>query len=191
MRDMSRAFDTIDRGLLLQDLSDILNPDELHLASVLILDVNIQVKYNNTTGKIFTPDIGSPQGDCASPIWFIFYLHKALSVVKSKCANPRNINLDIQHDHPYIKKNYVSAPVEIQQDHAYAKRDKTTSRKQKSQDGFIIDQQYADDTSWATTVLQLINYIKEVASAELESKNQQVNHDKTEDYTVTRVGDTS
>ena len=76
MLDMSRAFDTIDRGLLLQDLSDILNPDKLHLASVLILDINIQVKYNNTTGKLFTPDIGSPQGDCASPIWFIFFCTK-------------------------------------------------------------------------------------------------------------------
>ena len=49
MLDMSRAFDTIDRGKLLNDLSDILQPDELHLVKLLLIDVKIQVKYNNCT----------------------------------------------------------------------------------------------------------------------------------------------
>ena len=61
MLDMSRAFDTIDRGILLKDLSEILESDELHLVSLLLKDVRLQVKYNShrVTGNIFTPDIGS------------------------------------------------------------------------------------------------------------------------------------
>ena len=76
--DMSRAFDTIDRGILLNDLKEIFEPDILHLISLLLVDVQIQVKHKNKLGNTFTPNIGSPQGDCASPIWFIYYLHKAL-----------------------------------------------------------------------------------------------------------------
>ena len=45
MLDMSRAFDTIDRGLLIQDLSKILEADELHLISLLLTDVKLQVKH--------------------------------------------------------------------------------------------------------------------------------------------------
>ena len=91
MLDMSRAFDTIDRGTLLKDLSNILEADELHLGSLLLADVQIQVKHQRELGNIFIPDIGSPQGDCASPIWFIFYLHIALKAAKQKFENPRNI----------------------------------------------------------------------------------------------------
>ena len=54
------------------------NADTLHLISLLFKDVQIQVKHKNELGKIFTADIESPRGDCDSPIWFIFYLHKAL-----------------------------------------------------------------------------------------------------------------
>ena len=90
---MSRAFDTIDRGILLNDLKQILEPDTLHLVSLLLTDVQIEVKHKNKLGKRFKPDIGSPQGDCASPIWFIFYLHKALQTIK--LAPSRNIELDI------------------------------------------------------------------------------------------------
>ena len=56
---MSRAFDTIDRGIFLNDLKQILNSDTLHLISLLLKDVQIQVKHKNELDKIFTPDIGS------------------------------------------------------------------------------------------------------------------------------------
>ena len=45
--------------------------------------------------------IGSPQGDCASPIWFIFYLHKALKSIKP--LHVRNTEKGIKHDHNYTK----------------------------------------------------------------------------------------
>ena len=130
--DMSRAFDTIDRGILLNDLKQILEPDILHLVSLLLTDVKLQVKHRNEIGETFTPDIGSPQGDCASPVWFIFYLHKALEISKQEFGTPRNTELDVKHDHTYSnlsKKTVIP----------------------KGQKAFCIDQQYADDTSWITT----------------------------------------
>ena len=184
MLDMSRAFDTIDRGTLLTDLSEILEPDELHLVSLLLTDVQIQVKHDNLLGKIFKPDIGSPQGDCASPIWFIYYLHKALELAKPKFENPRNINLDIEIDHPYCKR--IKSEIEI--DHSYCKQPKLDSKSKKGQGKFCFEQQYADDTSWVTNVESTKISIKEIAAKELKDKNLIVNEDKTEDYCIKRNG---
>ena len=60
-----------DQGILLQNLSEILESDELHFVSLLLKDVTLQVKYNCVRGNIFTLDIGSPHVDCATPIWFV------------------------------------------------------------------------------------------------------------------------
>ena len=79
---MSRAFDTIDRASVLNNLKEVLEPDEIHLISLLIKDVILSVKCDNYIGREFTTNIGSPQGDCASPLIFIFELSKALE--KSK-----------------------------------------------------------------------------------------------------------
>ena len=140
---------TIDRGSLLEDLKQILEPDILHLFSLLLTDVQLEVKHKKKLVERFKPDIGSPQGDCASPIWFIFYLHKAMQSIK--LAPNRNIEIDIRHDHNYTK----------------ADKHRTTPKVQKI---FNIDQQYADDTSLATTSKALI-----------------VNGDKTEEYSISRT----
>ena len=167
--DMSRAFDTIDRGILLNDLKNLLEPDLLHLVSLLLTDVQLEVKYQNKVGTRFKPDIGSPQGDCASPIWFIFYLHKALQ--NSKLSSSRNPELDIRHDHNYTK----------------ADKHRVTPKVQKA---FTIDQQYADDTSWVTTNKTIITEIKQTIPTILTNKNLIVNQDKTEEYTISRNSDT-
>ena len=175
MLDMSRAFDTIERGTLLKDLSEILEPDELHLVSLLLTDVQLQVKHDKIIGETFTPDIGSPQGDCASPIWFIFYFHKALLGYKTESA--RDITLDIAHDHPYIKNEFKRG-------------DERRIEPPKSQNNFCIAQQYADDTSWITTEKHIKDNIKSKVPPVLKARNLLVNEDKTEEYTVSREGDT-
>ena len=142
---MSRAFDTIDQGILLKNLIEILESDELHLVSLLLKDVRLHVKYNGVTGNIFTPDIGSLQGDCASPIWFIFYLQKAIMAVKVNFETSRNILLDTKHDHTYVNKDSFKS--DIEKDHSYSK-----SITSKGNCGFLIEQQYADDASWATNI---------------------------------------
>ena len=170
MLDMSRAFDTIDRGTLLHELSSIIEPDELHLVSLLLTDVQLQVNLNNVKGNIFKPDIGSPQGDCASPIWFIFYLNQALQAVKSNIQQPRNPTLDLCHDHPY---------------HKAVEKDRTKIPKGQSE--FCIDQQYADDASWATTKVTVKEEIKTIAPQKLRENNLLVNEDKTEEFEVSRT----
>jgi len=131
----------------------ILEPDILHLVSLFLTDVQLEVKHNKL-GKKFKPDIGSPQGDCASPIWFILYLHKALK--NSKLSSSRDIEIDTSHDHNYTK----------------ADKQKKITKVQKA---FTIEQQYADDTSWATTNIKIVDEIKQTIPTILTNKNLIVN----------------
>ena len=77
MHDMSKAFDSINRTMLLDDLKKILQNDELHLVKTL-LNVELSVKCGSFTSKYFKNDTGAPQGDCASANEFTFYLAKSL-----------------------------------------------------------------------------------------------------------------
>ena len=78
MLDMSKAFDTIHRGTLINDLKHIIEEDELHLVSLLLEDVNYSVNLEGTIGNPFNTNIGSPQGDSASALFFISYLAVSL-----------------------------------------------------------------------------------------------------------------
>lgn len=99
MLDMSKAFDTIKRGYLLNDLKEILNNDELHLITLLLDDVFYNVKLEGRIGESFTTNIGSPQGDSASALFFITYLANSL---KSLDVNNILIQPDQLTDHDYI-----------------------------------------------------------------------------------------
>ena len=59
MLDMSKAFNTIQRGTLFEDLKGTLENDELHLIHLLLDDVQISVRLENETGKLFKSLIGS------------------------------------------------------------------------------------------------------------------------------------
>ena len=62
----------------MKDLSEVLNPDELHMFDILLKDVTIQVRCGKKFGKYIVTNIGTPQGDCASAIVFTFYLAKSI-----------------------------------------------------------------------------------------------------------------
>ena len=72
--DMSKAFDSVDRGKLLRQLNDIIEEDELHIIKILVEDVVLQVRNRETVGEKFVTNLGVPQGDCLSPMLFILYL---------------------------------------------------------------------------------------------------------------------
>ena len=58
--------------------------------------------------------------------------------------------------------------------------------KIKSKKELIIDQQYADDISWATTDAKLKEKIKQEVPQILRDQNLIVNDDKTDDYEINR-----
>ena len=76
--DMSKAFDTVNRQKLFEHLENILNPDELHLLSIITNFTKVKVKVNNVFGTMFITLIGIMQGDCLSALLFIFYLAECL-----------------------------------------------------------------------------------------------------------------
>ena len=76
--DMSKAFDTVNRKTLIQELLNVLQPDELHLLSVLTNRPNLAVFLDGETGDGFDTHVGICQGDGLSAILFIFYLSCAL-----------------------------------------------------------------------------------------------------------------
>ena len=71
---MSKAFDTIQRGTLINDLKGIIEDDELHLIVLLLDKVQYSVKLEGQTEERFPTNVGSPQGDGASALLFIIYL---------------------------------------------------------------------------------------------------------------------
>ena len=156
---MSKAFDTIQRGTLFEDLKEILEPDELHLIHLLLDNVKIAVKLENIIGTIFESRIGSPQGDAASALFFIIYLAVTLKIAKNK-LNEKN-------------QLYPSQLC----DHSYEKFERLL---------FLLDQQYADDISWASTDTSVLKNIEEIVPRILESRNLHVNTSKTEKYSISR-----
>ena len=76
--DMSKAFDTVNRRKLFEHLERILNPDELHLLSVITNFTKVKIKVNEAHGDLFVTLIGIMQGDCLSALLFIFYLAECL-----------------------------------------------------------------------------------------------------------------
>ena len=165
LMDMSKAFDRVERGKLIEELKKILNEDELHLVKVLIKDVQLAVKVGKTTGTEFTTNIGVPQGDCLSPILFTLYLAKALSNEDT----PTEQRLDKQRElAPHLR------------DHTYSKMKRT---------GTLLDLQYADDIGWAgMNCNHSIENVKQSTPAALEARNLIVNNEKTEEYTVKKDG---
>ena len=87
--DMSAAFDTIDRGKLLEILTDIVDEDELRIIRFLLSNTKIQPRiYGATKQTQFESNIGTPQGDSLSPILFTIYLEHALKEVRKVIPKP-------------------------------------------------------------------------------------------------------
>ena len=74
---MSKAFDSIQRNTLTEDLKNVLNQDALHLIRIL-LEMKIAAKCSNYKHRFFSTDTGTPQEDCASASEITFYLAKSL-----------------------------------------------------------------------------------------------------------------
>ena len=100
LMDMSKAFDTVKRSVLLEDLRYVVNQDELHLCKLLIEDVQLSIRVKKETGEAFTTKQGIAQGDCLSAIFFILYLSKALGFMPHLSDHSYTIRKDLQMEPP-------------------------------------------------------------------------------------------
>ena len=74
---MSKAFNSIEKNALIENLKNVLNQDKLHLIRIL-LNVKIAAKCGNYKSQFFSTDTKAPQENCASASDFTFYLAKSL-----------------------------------------------------------------------------------------------------------------
>ena len=81
MLDMSKAIDTVNRKLLLDQLDKILEPDQMFL---LINETSLQIKVDKHLSEKIQTNTGITQGDCLSATLFIIYLASCLRVHKQK-----------------------------------------------------------------------------------------------------------
>ena len=171
MLDMSKAFDTVQRNRLFQNLIEFLNLDELHIIKIMLEDVRLQVRCGHTLGDTFITNIGVPQGDSLSPILFTLYLAQALKPNQSGTIE----------EHSYCKPPLSAEdllPTALK-DHTYAK---------PSDPHLDIEQQYADDISYITTARHKHDDRKRDIPLLIMKSNLHVNIGKTEEYIVTRNG---
>jgi hypothetical protein len=167
--DMSKAFDSVDREILLKDLEAILDEDELHMIQILIKDVVLFVRNGKATEDKFKTNVGVPQGDCLSPILFTLYLAKALKENEMKSEKECNRKTVSSENHvPNVLK-----------DHSYA-------TKQERKPKFMCDQQFADDLSWMSEDKKEIDEIESKIPRKNKSRRLTINKDKTEKLSVSK-----
>jgi hypothetical protein len=90
---MSRAFDTIDRLKLLDELRTIIDHDSWRMIAALLDHTTLIARIKNALSKPFVTNIGAPQGDSLSPVLFIIYLELAMRQIRTACARPAQDNL--------------------------------------------------------------------------------------------------
>ena len=76
--DMTKAFDSVNRETLMNDLRTFLEPDELHIIKILLQNMSLAVRCEGRTSDSFNTDTGIPQGDSLSPVLFTLYLANSL-----------------------------------------------------------------------------------------------------------------
>ena len=211
LKDLTKAFDNVNRSKLLNILKSILNPDELHMIYILLNNTKLQIRYDGELGETFTSDVGVPQGDGLSPILFTLYLAKSLGPTSKYLQQTLS-------DHCYASATHIpeKAKQKLQKrqttDHTYSIQPSTSfedpdqlftapepdkpplsthisdhnySLKPPS---FNLQQQYADDTCWASTDGDKIEHIMNTVSEKFQNFNLSCNPTKDELYHITRTG---
>ena len=174
MLDMSKAFDTVNRKTLFEILSEILDPDELHIMKILTENVKLRVKIEEEFGEEITTDTGVPQGDCMSALLFILYLAQALK--------PEETQEDHEHDYSNLHKHKITKDkISIEQNYTYSQPPNPTSVRKES---LTLEGQYADDMFTITTSIEEKERQKRVLPPQLKKFNLLINESKTEEYNI-------
>jgi retron-type reverse transcriptase len=85
---MSKAFDSIIRSTLMEELEKIVGNSELRIIRYLLAETSLKARINGSLGEAFQTTIGTPRGDALSPALFIIYLELALRKIRLERHNP-------------------------------------------------------------------------------------------------------
>ena len=88
--DMSSAFDTIERGKLMQELETLLHEDEQRMCRLLLSNTTISIKFGNHDLETVETNIGSPQGDAISGTFFNIEFENALRKLRERMTEARS-----------------------------------------------------------------------------------------------------
>ena len=71
--DLSKAFDNLDRGTMIQILEEnaLAGEDRLRIIIYLLSETTFRVKVGKNISETFKITIGIPQGDALSPVLFL------------------------------------------------------------------------------------------------------------------------
>ena len=128
MLGMSKAFDAVDRTILLNYLSNIIDNDKLHLINMML---HTQLTIRCRKEEPLKTDIGIPQGDGLSAKEFTLYHLNAL-YKQNKYRN------ELQHKYEHFHKNleYPDDISTVTTDHHTAthilKKNRIQTRKSRS-----------------------------------------------------------
>ena len=81
MIDMSKAFDSMNRKTLLENLKIILYESKMRMMYLLINNAKLKVRVGGSLGDEILTNIGAAQGDCLPALLFIFYLAQFVNVI--------------------------------------------------------------------------------------------------------------
>jgi len=125
--DLSKAFDSLDRGTLIQILEEnnLAGEDELRIISYLLSETTLRVKVGSNISETFKTSIGTPQGDALSPILFLIYLEHIL-----RRHRRRNILTAVELEMAYADDiHYVTKDADIRRGVQHAGEEAYTYRE--------------------------------------------------------------
>ena len=94
--DMTAAFDTVERDKLMDEMTTIVSEDELRMCRLLLSNTSITIQNSKAEVEAFNTNVGSPQGDGISGIFFNTYFERALRVLREKLIKHNPVN---EHDY--------------------------------------------------------------------------------------------
>ena len=174
--DMSAAFDTIIRSILMSIIDEIADEDEKRMVRILLSDTKLEVRIPGYEGvdTPFSSNRGSPQGDSLSGPLFTAYFEKALKNVREEIAHTPS-----EEDHPYTTFiNPMCDIPQIETDHTYQSAPGAHEPPPEIT--------YADDMDHLTTSENVQKKYLEAVGEILESFGLLVNASKTEKTTLKR-----
>ena len=154
--DMSSAFDTIKRDVVLNVLADAgCTEDELRLVRMLLSNTKLKINVNGTISLEFESTIGAFQGDCLSGDLFTITLAAALhhlrAVLSQVAVSPYLVTIPIPN--PPISAQFMP-----------------------------LETEYADDVDFSNEKKEPLDQLYPICKQVFSEWNLTVNDDKTEHF---------